>query len=200
MRMEKTGNAILREIANKMSPATLQVAASYFWHLLENNKQLVDSWEAATKVTEDDRKDSRNLIIRLAKHVCDTQVRDMGSVVYTHVPNTSGEDVMGLVVEFHLDTPEEGHELKHMLLKKITLNNLQMVLTIGGKLRDADAPTAVIADMLRSIGLIEFNETAAMLRGQVDLLKQAAAQKGAAITTEPPPLDAWLPPKGAPGH
>lgn len=199
MKMMSAGNLVLQEVARRMSPAALQVAAGYFTTLLENNQQLLDSWEAVTEPTPEEKKDPRLLIIRLAKHVCDTQVRDMGSVTYTDA-KPKGEDVIGMLVHFHLDPPEEGHELKHMLLQRITMNNLEMVLKVGGKMRDSGAPATIIGFMLYSVGKIEFTETGEMLRGQVDLLKQVAAEKGVPLHTSPPPLDAWLPPKGAPGH
>lgn len=204
MQMDPSGDALLRRLANAMGQAALTRAGQYFRLLKENNEMLLQGWDTVTTPQADEKKDSRNYIMRLTRHVAETMLRDRGTLVVTDMqPPADEPDMRGVIFEIKFDddgSRSEDREMGNILLRKIINNNIEMILTIGGKLRDTNAPVAIIAMVLQSVGRQEFTATGEMLSKQLQILHDAATAQGFTLDLAPPPLEAWMPPKGAAGH
>lgn len=204
MQMDPSGDALLRRLAGMMTQPALTRAGRYFRLLKENNEMLLQGWDTVTTPQLDEKKDSRNYIMRLTRHVAETMLRDRGTLVVTDMkPPADEPDMRGVMFEIKFDDDgnrSEDREMGNILLRKIINNNIEMILTLGGKLRDTDAPVAIIAMVLQSVGRQEFTATGAMLAAQLQILRDAATAQGFTLDIDPPPLEAWMPPKGAAGH
>ncbi len=204
MQMDPSGDALLRRLAGAMGQAALTRAGQYFRLLKENNALLLDTWEQTAHPKPEERTDSRAYLLRVTRHAAETMLRDRGTLVVTDMPPPADKpDTRGVMFEIKFDedgSRSEAREMGNILLRKIIINNIEMILTIGGKLRDTDAPVAIIAMVLQTVGRQEFTATGEMLANQLQILQDAAQAQGFTLDLAPPALHTWMPPKGAAGH
>ena len=204
MQMDPSGDALLRRLAGAMGQTALTRAGQYFRLLKENNALLLDTWEQTAHPKPEERTDSSAYLLRVTRHAAETMLRDRGTLVVTDMPPPADKpDTRGVMFDMKFDddgSRSEDREMGNILLRKIIMNNIEMILTIGGKLRDTDAPVAIIAMVLQTVGRQEFTATGEMLANQLQILQDAAQAQGFTLDIDPPPLAAWMPPKGAAGH